>query len=102
MSDNLSSLCAEFINRLASSSPVPGGGGAAALCGALASALCSMAGELSRGNKSTLPYSAELEDITTAAKEHAGRFLTLSAPFNVFMLSFVYSSRFFAIFSSGT
>ena len=77
MSDNPSYLCAEFINRLASSSPVPGGGGAAALCGALASALCSMAGELSRGKKSTLPYSAELENITNAAKEHAGRFLTL-------------------------
>lgn len=77
MSDNPSYLCAEFINRLASSSPVPGGGGAAALCGALASALCSMAGELSRGKKSTLPYSAELENITGAAKEHAERFLTL-------------------------
>jgi len=77
MSDNLSSLCLEFTNRLASPSPVPGGGGAAALCGALASALGSMAGELSKGKKSTAQYSAELEDITKSSKEHAERFLSL-------------------------
>ncbi|MBQ3210041.1 MAG: cyclodeaminase/cyclohydrolase family protein [Oscillospiraceae bacterium] len=77
MSDNLSSLCIEFTNRLASSAPVPGGGGAAALCGALSCALCSMAGELSIGKKSTLPNSAELEGITAAAKTHAARFLEL-------------------------
>lgn len=77
MSDNLSSLCDEFIERLASSAPVPGGGGAAALCGALSAALCSMAGELSKGKKSTMQYSAELEKITKAAKEHSERFLKL-------------------------
>lgn len=77
MSDNLSSLCLEFTNRLASPSPVPGGGGAAALCGALSAALCSMAGELSIGKKSTVQYSAELEEITAASKAHADRFLGL-------------------------
>ena len=77
MSDNLSSLCDEFIERLASSAPVPGGGGAAALCGALSAALCSMAGELSKGKKSTMQYSAELEKITKASKEHSERFLKL-------------------------
>jgi len=77
MSDNLSSLCAEFTKRLASPAPVPGGGGAAALCGALASALCSMAGELSKGKKSTMQYSAELDELTVSAKGHAARFLEL-------------------------
>lgn len=77
MSDNLSSLCCEFTRKLASPSPVPGGGGAAALCGALSAALGSMAGELSIGKKSTAQYSVELEDITKAAKEHSERFLTL-------------------------
>lgn len=77
MSDSLSSLCAEFTSRLASFAPVPGGGGAAALCGALAAALCSMAGELSKGKKSTIHNSAELEKITSAAKAHSASFLEL-------------------------
>lgn len=77
MSDNLSSLCSEFTSRLASPAPVPGGGGASALCGALAAALCSMAGELSKGKKSTAQYADELESVTEAAKVQSERFLRL-------------------------
>ena len=77
MSDNLSSLCTEFTRRLASPAPVPGGGGAAALCGALSAALISMAGELSLGKKSTAAHSAEIEKLNAAAKEKAARLLTL-------------------------
>ena len=40
-----------FLDELASSAPTPGGGGAAAYCGALASALASMVGELTVGKK---------------------------------------------------
>lgn len=40
-----------FLDGLASSAPTPGGGGAAAYCGALASALASMVGELTVGKK---------------------------------------------------
>ena len=41
--------CADFAAVLASKAPVPGGGGAAALVGALGTALCSMVGNLTVG-----------------------------------------------------
>lgn len=41
----------EFIYELASKAPTPGGGGASAYCGALASALASMVGNLTIGKK---------------------------------------------------
>ena len=40
-----------FIDELASAAPTPGGGGAAAYCGALAAALASMVGNLTVGKK---------------------------------------------------
>lgn len=43
--------CIEFVELLASAAPVPGGGGAAALIGALGTALCSMAGSFTVGKK---------------------------------------------------
>ena len=45
--------CVDFAAVLASDSPVPGGGGAAALAGALAAALGAMASRLSAGRKKT-------------------------------------------------
>ena len=52
--------CAQFSQQLASKAPVPGGGGAAALVGALGAALCSMAGSLTLGRKK---YAAWEDDI---------------------------------------
>lgn len=50
MSDSLVDLsCAEFADALAGRQPVPGGGGVAALAGALAVALCSMTGAFTVG-----------------------------------------------------
>lgn len=43
--------CTDFSRLLASHAPVPGGGGAAALVGALGVALCCMAGNLAIGRK---------------------------------------------------
>ncbi len=43
--------CAEFLNALASDAPVPGGGGASAMVGALGMALGCMVGNLTRGKK---------------------------------------------------
>lgn len=43
--------CLDFTEILASKAPVPGGGGAAALVGALGIALCSMVGNLTVGRK---------------------------------------------------
>ena len=50
-----------FLETLASSAPTPGGGGAAALCGALGIALGNMVGSLTLGKKK---YADVQEDIT--------------------------------------
>ena len=43
--------CREFVEVLASNAPVPGGGGAAALVGAVGTALGNMVGSLTVGKK---------------------------------------------------
>lgn len=50
----------EFIDELASSAPTPGGGGAAAYCGALASALASMVANLTVGKKKYAAVEADM------------------------------------------
>lgn len=50
----------EFIDDLASSAPTPGGGGAAAYCGALASALASMVAGLTVGKKKYAAVEADM------------------------------------------
>lgn len=54
-----------FCARLASAEPVPGGGGAAALCGALSAALGEMVASLTRGKKKY----ASVEEAVVAASE---------------------------------
>ena len=53
--------CADFAAVLASKAPVPGGGGAAALVGALGTALCSMVGNLTEGRKKYAQYEADVK-----------------------------------------
>lgn len=53
----------EFIGKLSTSEPVPGGGGAAALAGALSSALCSMVASLTSGKKKYAEYQKDIERI---------------------------------------
>ncbi|HAJ73522.1 MAG TPA: sugar ABC transporter substrate-binding protein [Lachnospiraceae bacterium] len=43
--------CTEYTEQLSSKAPVPGGGGTAALTGALSASLCSMVGNLTIGKK---------------------------------------------------
>lgn len=50
----------DFIDALASKSPTPGGGGASAYCGALASALASMVGNLTLGKKKYADIEADV------------------------------------------
>ena len=52
--------CEDFLSRLASKAPAPGGGGAAALVGAAGVALCNMVGNLTTGKKK---YAAVEEEI---------------------------------------
>ena len=52
--------CREFVTVLASNAPVPGGGGAAALVGALGTALGHMVGSLTVGKKKYADVEAEI------------------------------------------
>ena len=69
--------CLNFTNRLAAREPVPGGGGAASLIGALAAALCSMAGNYSTDKKSAEGHEQELRDAIDKAEELRMRLLAL-------------------------
>lgn len=52
--------CREFVEVLASNAPVPGGGGAAALVGAIGTALGNMVGSLTVGKKKYAAVEAEI------------------------------------------
>ena len=69
MSEKLSSLCREFTEKLASAEPVPGGGGAAAMGGALSAALCSMAAVLSVEKKSCAANKDEIQAVLDEAQD---------------------------------
>lgn len=58
--------CRAFTGLLASASPAPGGGGAAALTAALGTALGSMVGALTAGKKSYAPVEEEIKAAMTA------------------------------------
>lgn len=56
-----------FTEVLASSEPVPGGGGASALVGAIGTALASMVGNLTTGKKKYAEYEADIQRILASA-----------------------------------
>lgn len=60
--------CKEFVNVLASSAPVPGGGGASAMVGALGTALGSMVGNLTLGKKKYENVQEDIKIILDKAK----------------------------------
>src|SRR5699024_7817460 len=55
--------CREFVTVLASNAPVPGGGGAAALVGAIGTALGNMVGSLTVGKKKYADVEAEIVEL---------------------------------------
>ena len=59
----------EFINTLASKEPTPGGGGAAALVGTVAAALCSMVANLTSGKKKYEMYQEDVDRILVYLEE---------------------------------
>ncbi|HHW30417.1 MAG TPA: cyclodeaminase/cyclohydrolase family protein [Clostridiaceae bacterium] len=61
--------CKEFVEMLASSAPVPGGGGASAMVGSLGVALASMVGNLTLGKKKYEHFQDDIKRILEKAKE---------------------------------
>ena len=55
--------CNEFVEVLASKAPVPGGGGASALVGAIGTALGNMVGSLTVGKKKYADVEDELREL---------------------------------------
>ena len=54
----------DFTEALSSKAPVPGGGGASALAGALAAALCMMVGNLTAGKKKYADFLCDMRYIS--------------------------------------
>lgn len=61
--DDTNKTCREFVAALASSAPTPGGGGAAALCGAVGAALCGMVASLTTGKKKYASVEREIQQL---------------------------------------
>ena len=68
MNDFMKLNCDEFLERLASKEPVPGGGGAAALGGAIGAALTSMVANLTVGKEKFLSVEGEMIRLAAASK----------------------------------
>ena len=69
--------CVEFVNLLASKSAVPGGGGAAALVGAIGMALGSMVCNLTIGKKKYAEYEDRVKEILVKAGEIEEKLLSM-------------------------
>lgn len=67
----------DFINELASKAPTPGGGGASAYCGALATALASMVGNLMVGKKTYAAVEDEVKEALIQLEEQRNKFVEL-------------------------
>lgn len=73
----INKTCKEFTDVLASSEPVPGGGGASALVGALGIALGSMVGNLTLGRKKYLDVQEDIKAILEKAQLLQNELLSL-------------------------
>ena len=69
--------CIVFVNVLASKSAVPGGGGAAALVGAIGMALGSMVCNLTIGKKKYAEYEESIKEILVKAREIEKKLLSM-------------------------
>lgn len=69
--------CEEFIEVLASKSPVPGGGGASALVGAVGTALGNMVGSLTVGKKKYAGVESDIVTLKKKADELQAEFIAL-------------------------
>ncbi len=69
--------CEDFAGALAAKQPVPGGGGAAALTGALAAALCSMVANYTVGKKKYADVEDDVKQLLEEADQAREQLLTL-------------------------
>lgn len=67
----------QWIGELGSRAPAPGGGGASALLGAVAAALCEMVGNLTTGKAKYLAVQADMDRILPEAQALERSFLSL-------------------------
>lgn len=67
----------KFLEALASSAPTPGGGGAAALCGALGIALGNMVGSLTLGKKKYADVQEDIAELNAKAEALRDGFVAL-------------------------
>ena len=70
--------CREFVEVLASNAPVPGGGGAAALVGAIGTALGNMVGSLTVGKKKYAAVEEDIQALMKRAEELSAELLSSS------------------------
>lgn len=68
----------EYIKELASKAPVPGGGGASAVAGALSAALSSMVCNLTIGKKSFAAVEEDIKNILSDMNKHMESFIKFS------------------------
>ena len=69
--------CQNFLDALASKAPVPGGGGASALVGALGTALCTMVGNYTVGKKKYAEVEEDVKALMAKAEDIRARLLAL-------------------------
>lgn len=69
--------CQGFLDALASKAPVPGGGGASALVGALGTALCTMVGNYTVGKKKYAEVEEDVKALMAKAEDIRARLLAL-------------------------
>ncbi len=69
--------CQSFLDALASKAPVPGGGGASALVGALGTALCTMVGNYTVGKEKYAEVEEDVKALMAKAEDIRARLLAL-------------------------
>ncbi|MGN0659586.1 MAG: cyclodeaminase/cyclohydrolase family protein [Emergencia sp.] len=70
--------CREFLNELADKTPVPGGGGASALAGAMGAALGHMVGEYTAGKKKYADVEEDIQELMGQARRIQDRLVELA------------------------
>lgn len=77
--DDTRRSCREFTALLGSDAPTPGGGGAAALAGALGAALCTMVASLTTGKKKYAAVENEIQELLKRCETLQGKLLDMVA-----------------------